>query len=73
MDFGDCPDEQPDVDVVGCAGDPASALVLVERLRPSVLLTNIRMPPTHTTEGIDLAHAARAALPTCGGGGALLA
>jgi DNA-binding NarL/FixJ family response regulator len=58
--------EQSDIEVVGCAADPAEALGLAERLKPDVLLTDIRMPPTHTTEGIDLAHAIRAMLPSCG-------
>jgi DNA-binding NarL/FixJ family response regulator len=59
-------EEQPDIDVVGSAADPAEALALAERHKPDVLLTDIRMPPTHTTEGIDLAHAVRAMLPACG-------
>ena len=59
-------EEQPGIDVVGCAADPDEALALAQRLTPDVLLTDIRMPPTHTTEGIDLAHAVRAMLPTCG-------
>ena len=59
-------EEQPGIEVVGCAADPDEALALAERVKPDVLLTDIRMPPTHTTEGIDLAHAVRAMLPTCG-------
>ena len=59
-------DEQPDIEVVGCAADPREAMELAARLRPDVLLTDIRMPPSHTTEGIDLAHEIRAALPGCG-------
>jgi DNA-binding NarL/FixJ family response regulator len=59
-------EEQPDIDVVGSAADPDEALALAERFKPDVLLTDIRMPPTHTTEGIDLAHAVRAMLPGCG-------
>jgi DNA-binding NarL/FixJ family response regulator len=59
-------EEQPAIEVVGCAGDPAEALEMAARLDPDVLLTDIRMPPTHTTEGIDLAHALRAASPRCG-------
>ena len=59
-------DEQPGIEVVGCAGNPAEAMELAGRVQPDVLLTDIRMPPTHTTEGIDLAHAMRSALPSCG-------
>ena len=58
--------EQPDIEVVGCAADPVEAMELAGRVKPDVLLTDIRMPPTHTTEGIDLAHAIRALLPSCG-------
>jgi CheY-like chemotaxis protein len=59
-------DEQPNIEVVGCAGDPDSAMQLVQRLRPDVLITDIRMSPTNTTEGVELAHAVRGALPGCG-------
>jgi DNA-binding NarL/FixJ family response regulator len=59
-------DEQPQIEVVGCAGDPDDAMALIERLRPEVVVTDIRMPPTNTTEGIELAHAIRAILPSCG-------
>jgi DNA-binding NarL/FixJ family response regulator len=59
-------EEQPGIEVVGCAADPDEALALAQRVKPDVLLTDIRMPPTHTTEGIDLAHAVRAMLPSCG-------
>jgi DNA-binding NarL/FixJ family response regulator len=59
-------DEQPHIEVVGCAGDPDGAMELAQRLRPDVLITDIRMPPTNTTEGIELAHAVRGILPGCG-------
>jgi DNA-binding NarL/FixJ family response regulator len=59
-------DEQPGVEVVGAAGDVSEAMQLAQELRPDVLLTDIRMPPTNTTEGIELAHAVRAMLPECG-------
>jgi DNA-binding NarL/FixJ family response regulator len=59
-------DEQPNVDVVGCAGEHDEAIALVTQLRPDVVITDIRMPPTNTTEGIELAHAVRGMLPGCG-------
>jgi DNA-binding NarL/FixJ family response regulator len=59
-------EEQPEIDVVGCAADPSEAAEMAQRLMPDVLLTDVRMPPTHTTEGIELAHRIRAMLPGCG-------
>jgi len=35
---------QPDIDVVGVAADGATAISLAERLRPDVILMDIRMP-----------------------------
>ncbi len=39
-------------EVVAAVGDASAALAAVERLRPDVLVTDIRMPPTHTDEGL---------------------
>ena len=44
-----------DIEVIGTAGDPQELLKLVEDLEPDVAVTDIRMPPTHTTEGIEAA------------------
>jgi DNA-binding NarL/FixJ family response regulator len=38
--------------VVGQAGDAAELLAAVESTRPDIAITDIRMPPTHTTEGL---------------------
>ncbi|HUH06982.1 MAG TPA: response regulator transcription factor [Egibacteraceae bacterium] len=54
------------VEVVGAAGAPDELEELVERLRPDVIVTDIRMPPTHHTEGIDAAHRIRASHPDIG-------
>jgi DNA-binding NarL/FixJ family response regulator len=59
-------DEQSDIDVVGVAGDAVDAMRAVRELEPDVVLTDIRMPPTGTTEGIDLAHEVRRVRPGCG-------
>jgi serine/threonine-protein kinase PknK len=53
-------------DVVGAAGDPDSLKSLVRSERPDLLLIDIRMPPTHTSEGIDAARAIRAEFPEIG-------
>ena len=58
--------DQPEIEVVGSAGELSEAVEIAERLRPDVVITDIRMPPTHTTEGIDLAHHVRATLLGCG-------
>jgi DNA-binding NarL/FixJ family response regulator len=53
-------------DVVGQAGDAASALSLVAALRPDVVIVDVRMPPTHTTEGLQAAERIRAEYPGTG-------
>ena len=47
--------EDGGVDVVGQAADPEALLRLVEATQPDIVLTDIRMPPTHTDEGIAVA------------------
>jgi DNA-binding NarL/FixJ family response regulator len=54
------------VQVCAAVGNAAELLDAVERLRPDVVLTDIRMPPGHHTEGIDAAHAIRARHPMMG-------
>ncbi len=51
------------VDVVGEAGDAAELLECVDRLSPDAAIVDIRMPPTHTTEGLDAAQRIRATHP----------
>jgi DNA-binding NarL/FixJ family response regulator len=50
-------------DVVGQAGDGAELLALVRSVRPEVTIVDIRMPPSHTTEGLDAARVIREELP----------
>ncbi|HSS59421.1 MAG TPA: response regulator transcription factor [Solirubrobacteraceae bacterium] len=45
----------PDVEVVASCGDLPSLLAIVESEQPDVVVTDIRMPPTSTDEGIRLA------------------
>ena len=49
--------------IVGQAGDTSDVLELVSSTSPDLLLLDIRMPPTHTVEGLDAALAVRAAHP----------
>jgi serine/threonine-protein kinase len=43
-------------DVVGRVGDAIALLRLVEARRPQLVVTDIRMPPTHRDEGLVAAH-----------------
>ena len=45
------------LDVVGQAGDSAELMGLVSRHRPELALVDIRMPPGHSTEGLEAAAA----------------
>ena len=45
----------PDVDVVAACGDLDSLLAAVDAELPDVVVTDIRMPPTGTDEGIRAA------------------
>lgn len=55
-----------EVDLVGTASALDELLTAVEELKPEVVLTDIRMPPTNTTEGIDAARRIRAEHPDIG-------
>lgn len=55
-----------DVSVVGVAEDYDSAVELVDKNPPTVLITDVRMPPTSTDEGIRLARWMRSAHPDVG-------
>jgi DNA-binding NarL/FixJ family response regulator len=52
--------------VCGQAGHPDELLRLVRLHRPDVAIVDIRMPPTHTTEGLAAAAAIRADFPGVG-------
>jgi DNA-binding NarL/FixJ family response regulator len=55
-----------DVNVVGIAEDYDSAVELIEKHHPTLLFTDVRMPPTSTDEGIRLARWMRTAHPDIG-------
>ena len=46
-------------DVVGQAGDVAELMPVLRATRPDVVLLDIRMPPTHTLEGLEAARSIR--------------
>jgi DNA-binding NarL/FixJ family response regulator len=50
-------------DVVGRCSDPTELLALVRQHRPDLVIVDIRMPPTQTTEGLDAARVIRRELP----------
>jgi serine/threonine-protein kinase PknK len=50
-------------DVVGQAGDASELLDAVRDLRPELAVVDIRMPPTHGTEGLDAAKTIRREWP----------
>jgi DNA-binding NarL/FixJ family response regulator len=53
-------------DVVAQAGDAAELLVLVRDHEPDLVIVDIRMPPTHTTEGLEAARTIRKEYPGTG-------
>lgn len=55
-----------EVEVVAAVGSADELLDAVERLRPDAVMTDIRMPPGHGTEGIEAAHAIRRRHPKIG-------
>jgi DNA-binding NarL/FixJ family response regulator len=59
-------DHEPDLDVVGQCGDYDTLLALVEEHSPDVVVTDIRMPPTGTDEGVRAAVALRNSHPRIG-------
>ncbi|MHA3022778.1 response regulator [Mycobacterium sp. BMJ-28] len=53
-------------EVAGQAGDAPTLLELVRTHQPDLVLTDIRMPPTHSTEGLDAARTIRTEFPDTG-------
>ncbi len=58
--------EADEIELIEAVADPHSLLKSVAEHRPDAVLTDIRMPPTHTTEGIDAAKRIRAEFPGTG-------
>jgi DNA-binding NarL/FixJ family response regulator len=53
-------------DVVGQAGDAASLIDIVREQRPELVVIDIRMPPSYTTEGLEAARTIRNDFPEMG-------
>ncbi len=51
------------VDIVGEAGDGEQLLSLIDKERPDAVVVDIRMPPTHTDEGLVASAQIRSAYP----------
>ncbi len=58
--------ERSRYEVVGLAGDVTELMGLVREHLPDLVVLDIRMPPSHTTEGLDAARAIRAESPEIG-------
>jgi DNA-binding NarL/FixJ family response regulator len=59
-------EEREEVEVVGTAVDFDSVLEGARRLEPDVVLMDVKMPPSHSMEGIEAAHAIKAERPETG-------
>jgi serine/threonine-protein kinase PknK len=53
-------------EVVGQADNGGELVELVREHRPELVVVDIRMPPTHTTEGLEAARAIRSEFPEIG-------
>src|SRR5919201_401235 len=58
--------ESDEIELVAAVEDMPSLLSAVENEKPDAVLTDIRMPPTSTTEGIDAAREIRGKHPDVG-------
>jgi DNA-binding NarL/FixJ family response regulator len=58
--------ERSGFEVVGQAGDGSDLLQLVRELAPDLAIVDIRMPPDHSTEGLEAARSIREQWPEVG-------
>jgi DNA-binding NarL/FixJ family response regulator len=58
--------ERSGFDVVGQVGNAVELLPLVRKTTPDLVIVDIRMPPTHTTEGLEAARVIHQELPDTG-------
>jgi DNA-binding NarL/FixJ family response regulator len=59
-------ENEPEIDLVGVCEDYDSLLETIDSAEPDVLLTDIRMPPSGTDEGVRAAERLRQLRPTAG-------
>ena len=55
--------ERSGFDVIGQAGTARELVEVVRERRPDLVIVDIRMPPTHTSEGLEAAAAIRSEFP----------
>ena len=55
--------ERSGYEIVGRCGDAAGLIELVREQQPELVIVDIRMPPSHTTEGLDAARLIREEAP----------
>ena len=58
--------QEPEFEIVAVCGDSPELLEAVEREAPDVVVTDIRMPPSHSDEGIRVANRLRQTHPEVG-------
>ncbi|MEV4342861.1 response regulator transcription factor [Actinoplanes sp. NPDC049596] len=58
--------ERSGLDVLGQAGDAVELMRLVRETKPELVVVDVRMPPTNTTEGLRAAKQIRDELPETG-------
>jgi DNA-binding NarL/FixJ family response regulator len=56
----------PEIDVVATADDEPALLAAIAETRPDVVVTDVRMPPTGTDEGVRVAERLAVAQPEIG-------
>lgn len=57
---------EPEIEVVAVAANRDELIDAIEREAPDVVVTDIRMPPRHTNEGIEVAQTLRTTSPRTG-------
>jgi DNA-binding NarL/FixJ family response regulator len=58
--------ERSGFEIAGQAGDAAELLELVREREPELVIVDIRMPPAHSTEGLEVARVIRDEFPDIG-------